>query len=122
MLLDIHHIQLAMPEGSEAQARNFYAGVLSLDEIEKPESLRSRGGVWFTSNGVEVHLGVEKQFSPAKKAHPAFRVASLDEAITTLSRHGVNFRRDIDLPGLRRVYVDDPFGNRIEILETRPTE
>ena len=76
MILELHHVQLAMPEGREAEARDFYIGTLGLTEIEKPEELRSRGGAWFEAGGVRIHLGVEKPFSAAKKAHPALRVLS----------------------------------------------
>ena len=89
--------------------------------MEKPDALRSRGGLWFASGTVEAHLGVERPFLPAKKAHPAFRVALLDAAISTFARFWVDIRSDIDLP-IGRVYVDDPFGNRIEILETASPE
>lgn len=117
MILELHHIQLAMPEGREEEARAFYSGVLGLHEVVKPEELRARGGVWFESGTIKVHLGVETPFSPAKKAHPAFRVENLSHAIATLRLNGLEVRPDIDLPGIRRIYVDDPFGNRIELLE-----
>lgn len=117
MILELHHIQLAMPEGREEEARAFYGGVLALREVGKPEELRARGGAWFESGTVKVHLGVETPFSPAKKAHPAFRVENLEQAIAVLRLNGLAFRPDIDLPGIRRIYVEDPFGNRIELLE-----
>ncbi|WP_147112579.1 VOC family protein [Tateyamaria sp. syn59] len=117
MIEDIHHIQLAMPKGRENEARAFYVGVLQLSEVEKPDALRKRGGVWFESNGVRLHLGVEDPFVPAKKAHPGFRVKSLDQTIQILVTTGVAYRREIDLPDITRIYVDDPFGNRIELLE-----
>lgn len=117
MILELHHIQLAMPEGREEDARAFYCDVLGLREIDKPEALRSRGGAWFESRTIKVHLGVETPFSPAKKAHPAFRVESLEQTIATLRLNGLAVRPDVDLPGIRRIYVDDPFGNRIEFLE-----
>jgi catechol 2,3-dioxygenase-like lactoylglutathione lyase family enzyme len=118
MILELHHVQLAMPEGREAEARDFYVGLLGLTEMEKPEELRSRGGAWFEAGGVRIHLGVETPFSPAKKAHPAFRVLSLERTLAVLEARDVRFRKDIDLPGIKRVYVNDPFGNRIELLET----
>jgi len=117
MILDLHHIQIAMPEGGEPAAIAFYCGVLGFDEVAKPASLSGRGGVWLEAGNVRVHLGVETDFRPARKAHPGFRVADLDEAIARLARHGVACRRDIDLPAMTRIYVDDPFGNRIELLE-----
>lgn len=117
MILELHHIQLAMPEGREQEARAFYGGVLGLREVDKPKELRARGGVWFESAHIRFHLGVETPFSAARKAHPAFRVENLEQAIATLRQNGLAFRPDIDLPGIRRLYVDDPFGNRIELLE-----
>lgn len=117
MILELHHIQLAMPEDREEEARAFYGGVLGLREVDKPEELRARCGVWFESGSVKVHLGVETPFSPARKAHPAFRVENLEQTIATLRLNGLAARPDVDLPGIRRIYVDDPFGNRIELLE-----
>ena len=121
MILDLHHIQLAMPEGREDDARAFYAGILDLTEVEKPTALRGRGGVWFETGTVRLHLGAEMPFTPARKAHPALRVASLAMAIAHLERHQIPYQRDIDLPGMARIYLSDPFGNRIELLETSPT-
>ena len=118
MILELHQVQLAMPEGREAEARDFYTGTLGLTEMEKPEELRSRGGAWFEAGGVRIHLGVETPFSAAKKAHPALRVLSLERTLAVLEAHDVQFSKDIDLPGIRQVYVNDPFGNRIELLET----
>jgi catechol 2,3-dioxygenase-like lactoylglutathione lyase family enzyme len=117
VIVGLHHIQLAMPEGGEDAARGFYAGILALTEVEKPEALRARGGVWFEARGVGIHLGVERPFVAAKKAHPALQVASLQDAVTALQGQGIECRPDIDLPGIKRVYVSDPFGNRIELLE-----
>lgn len=119
MILELHHIQLAMPEGREQDAREFYGNVLGLREVDKPEELRSRGGAWFEGGSIRVHLGVESPFAPAKKAHPAFRVESLERAVAALRSNGLEFRPDIDLPGIKRIYVNDPFGNRIELLELR---
>lgn len=120
MILDMHHVQLAMPQGQEPAARAFYGDVLGLAEVVKPDPLRARGGVWFEQGALRLHLGVETPFMPARKAHPAFRVASLPAMVERLDDRDVKWRMDIDLPGLRRVYVDDPFGNRIELLETDP--
>ena len=117
MLLPLHHVQLAMPEGKEDDAIAFYHGILGLPVVEKPDALRHRGGVWFERAGLRVHLGVEKPFSPARKAHPAFQVASLTTMIAALEAASWPWREDIDLPGLRRLYVDDPFSKRIELLE-----
>jgi len=118
MIKALHHVQLAMPRGGEDQAREFYIEVLGFHEVAKPDPLQGRGGVWFNCAGVEVHLGVEDPFAPARKAHPAFQVVSLTQAMHRLSDLGIAFRRDVDLPAIRRIYVDDPFGNRIELLET----
>ncbi len=118
MILDLHHIQLAMPKGGEDAARRFYVDVLGLSEVDKPEALQGRGGVWFQSGPLRLHLGVDEPFTPARKAHPAFRVADLGVAAALLEEAGVEYRPDIDLPGLQRVYVADPFGNRIEICQT----
>lgn len=117
MILALDHVQLAMPEGGEAQATAFYAGVLGLAPVAKPGALAGRGGAWFESGAVRVHLGVEAGFRPARKAHPAFEVAALAEAIAALEAAGLGWRRDADLPGFTRIFTDDPFGNRIELLE-----
>ena len=108
-----------MPEGGEASARKFYGDILGLQEVEKPPHLRNRGGAWFELGRVRVHLGVEKPFLAAQKAHPAFQVTSLKDAILVLLAHGVEVRHDFDMPDMKRVYVSDPFGNRIELLELR---
>ena len=108
-----------MPRGEEAAARAFYAGVLGLAEVPKPPVLAARGGAWFRSGALEVHLGVEDGFVPARKAHPGILLASHDdhEALAQrLRAHGADVRPDGDLPGFRRFYADDPFGNRLEFL------
>jgi catechol 2,3-dioxygenase-like lactoylglutathione lyase family enzyme len=113
----MHHVQLAMPMNGEDRARAFYVDVLGFEEVEKPAILKDRGGVWFTRAAIDLHLGVEEPFIPAKKAHPAFGAPSLDEAIQHLQNRKLAYRRDIDLPTIRRIYIDDPFENRIELLE-----
>ena len=118
MICTLHHVQLAMPKGGEDKAREFYTLALGFEELAKPEILRDRGGVWFKAAGAEVHLGIEEPFIPARKAHPAFCVVSLDVMMRHLSNQGIGFRKDVDLPASRRIYVYDPFGNRIELLET----
>ncbi|WP_119274501.1 VOC family protein [Taklimakanibacter deserti] len=120
-LLAIDHIQLAMPEGREEAARRFYGRLLGLSEVEKPENLKKRGGCWFEKEGIKIHLGVEKDFRPALKAHPAFLVEDLRRLVARLEQAGVAARRDEPLPGYDRVYVDDPFGNRIELIEKVPS-
>ena len=117
MINALHHLQLAMPRGREDDARAFYCGVLGFHEVPKPAMLKGRGGVWFETESVQLHLGVEDPFLPAKKAHPAFRVSSLAETTDRLGELGVAYRRDVDLPAFKRVFIDDPFGNRIELLE-----
>jgi len=117
MLKRIEHVQLAMPPGGEAAARHFYSTVLGLAEVVKPKNLAKRGGCWFESAGVKVHLGVDKNFSPALKAHPAFVVENLDACRTQLVKSGIECRDDEPLAGFNRTYVSDPFGNRIELMQ-----
>ncbi|WP_339148702.1 MULTISPECIES: VOC family protein [unclassified Sutcliffiella] len=113
----IDHVQLAMPKGLEEKARRFYGDILGFEEMEKPEPLRKRGGAWFTLGAVHLHLGVEEPFSPARKAHPAFEVLVIEKLKSHLSSHGVDYKVDDNLPGANRIYVSDPFGNRLEFLE-----
>ncbi len=116
-LVAIDHVQLAMPPGGEDDARSFYRDLLGLPEQPKPPNLARRGGCWFESPTVKVHLGVEADFRPARKAHPALLVRDLPALVATLRGSGVLVRDDEPLAGFDRVYVDDPFGNRIELLE-----
>jgi catechol 2,3-dioxygenase-like lactoylglutathione lyase family enzyme len=113
----LDHVQLAMPLHGEEVAEAFYSGLLGLSRLPKPPPLAVRGGCWFGRNDVQVHLGVEADFRPARKAHPALRVSGLAELAATLEAGGHPFRWDDELPGVRRGYVDDPFGNRIELIE-----
>ena len=115
----IHHIQLAMPAGQEVRARRFYSGLLRIPEVEKPAALASRGGVWFENENIKIHLGVDANFVPAKKAHPALLVRDLAELVRRLRAGGIEVVDDELLPGYDRAYVSDPFGNRIEFLEPR---
>jgi catechol 2,3-dioxygenase-like lactoylglutathione lyase family enzyme len=110
----LHHVQLAAPPGSEPLLREFYVGVLGLREVPKPPALAARGGVWFRGEGVEVHLGIEDDFRPARKAHPAFLVDDLDRYAARLP----DAVPDTLFPGYRRIYVSDPVGNRIELLQS----
>lgn len=119
-ILALDHVQLAMPPGREAEARAFYAGLLGLNERDKPEPLRARGGCWFERGAVAVHLGVEDGFTPARKAHPAFRVDDLADLAARLAAAGHPTRADIPLDGCDRLFVDDPFGNRIELVQATP--
>jgi len=113
----LDHVQLAMPAGQEDAARAFYAGVLGLTEIPKPANLVRRGGVWFEQEALRVHLGVEQDFRPARKAHPALLVRDLPALVRHLKNAGVAVVSDDPLEGYDRIYVADPFGNRIELLE-----
>lgn len=113
----IDHVQLAAPPGCEDAARGFFGGILGLEEIPKPESLRARGGVWFRCGGQELHLGVQDDFAPARKAHPAFRVSGLDELRARLAGAGLELVDDDSIPDVSRFYARDPFGNRLEFIE-----
>jgi catechol 2,3-dioxygenase-like lactoylglutathione lyase family enzyme len=113
----LHHVQLAMPRGEEDRARAFYGGILGLTEIDKPPVLAARGGAWFRGGGLELHLGVEDPFVPARKAHPGILTDELDGVAARLDAAGVATRWDGDFPGHRRFYADDPFGNRLEFLQ-----
>ena len=113
----LDHVQIAMPAGEEGQARRFYGDLLGLNEIAKPEPLAVRGGCWFEGPGTQVHLGVEADFAPARKAHPAFRVADLAALQEKLATAGVVVKVDTAVPHVRRFYAHDPFGNRIEFIQ-----
>jgi len=117
-LLSIDHVQLAMPFGKEEKARSFYFHILGLEEIPKPPDLAKRGGAWFESGKVQVHLDAEEDFHPARKAHPAFTVDVLDAMIEKAQVAG--YETDTSQPpldGYKRTHVYDPFGNRIELME-----
>lgn len=116
-VVGLDHVQLAAPPGSEAAARDFFAGLLGLREVPKPGALTARGGVWFQVGAQALHIGIEDEFRAARKAHPAFHVVGLDRFAGRLEAAGVPLRWDDELPGYRRFYVDDPFGNRLELLE-----
>jgi catechol 2,3-dioxygenase-like lactoylglutathione lyase family enzyme len=115
----IHHVQLAMPRGEEDRGRVFYADLLGLTEILKPASLAERNGLWFRIGALELHLGVEDDFRPAKRAHPGLLVDDLSSLVTRLEAAGYTTKPDKRLEGYDRAYVNDPFGNRIELLERR---
>ncbi|WP_219461253.1 glyoxalase [Nonomuraea rhizosphaerae] len=110
MITGLHHVQLAAPAGSEPELRAFYSGTLGLQEVPKPPELAKRGGVWFRGDNVEIHLGIEDDFRPARKAHPALLVDDLAAYVTTQTPEDL-------LPGYRRIYLTDPVGNRIELLQ-----
>ena len=117
MLVGIDHVQLAAPAGCEDAARRFFGGLLELRELPKPAPLRRRGGAWFEVGAQQLHVGVEAEFSPARKAHPAFSVSGYDELQNRLRAANVELTDDDSIPGLRRCYVADPWGNRIELVE-----
>jgi catechol 2,3-dioxygenase-like lactoylglutathione lyase family enzyme len=113
----IDHVQMAAPLGCESAARSFYAGLLGMDELPKPEPLASRGGCWFKAGRVELHVGVEDPFAPARKAHPGLVVDDLAALRAVLTGQGIEVRDDRDLPGVERFYAEDPFGNRLEFRQ-----
>jgi len=117
MLTGLHHLQIAIPAGGESVARAFYGGLLGLPEVPKPSQLAGRGGVWFEQEGLRVHLGVDPDFVPARKAHPAFLVGDLGSLITVFERNGVALMHDAPVAGFERIFVSDPFGNRIELMQ-----
>jgi catechol 2,3-dioxygenase-like lactoylglutathione lyase family enzyme len=113
----LHHVQVAIPPGGEDEARAFYRDLLGMKEIPKPEALAVRGGCWFRLDTAEIHCGIEQGFRPARKAHPALEVEAFDVLMARLIDTGLEIRSDDLFPGLRRFYVNDPFGNRVEVLE-----
>ncbi|MGW0749571.1 VOC family protein [Streptomyces sp. NPDC002587] len=117
MLTAVDHVQLAAPPGSEDRLRAYYTEVLGMDEIPKPAVLAARGGCWFAAGPVQLHLGVEEDFRPARKAHPGLRVTAIAAYASRLQERGAKVVWDDDLPGHRRFYSEDPVGNRLEFLE-----
>jgi catechol 2,3-dioxygenase-like lactoylglutathione lyase family enzyme len=113
----IDHVQVAAPPGCEAAARQFYGEILGLPEIEKPEALRSRGGCWFACGAHQLHVGVEQDFHPSRKAHVGLAVSDLDALGGMLIQAGFRVDDDDALPDRRRFYCDDPWGNRLEFME-----
>ena len=116
----LDHVLLAMPAGREGDARRFYQGILGIPEASKPEALAARGGCWFEDGELKIHLGVEKNFVPARKAHPAFIVDDLTALEATLKKAGYPVAYDEPLEGYDRIFVNDPFGNRIELMQPKP--
>jgi catechol 2,3-dioxygenase-like lactoylglutathione lyase family enzyme len=112
-IVAIDHVQVAAPRGCEDEARAFYGGLLGLEELPKPGSLAARGGCWFRAGPQQIHVGVEAEFAPARKAHPAFAVDDLEALADRLGA----VQWDDELPGVRRFYAHDPFGNRLEFLD-----
>lgn len=120
MSIGLHHVQMAIPAGGEKAAIRFYGELVGLERIEKPANLAKRGGVWFATATLQVHLGVDKDFVPARKAHVAFEVPNLDALRSRLEREGIGITADEPLEGFDRFYVSDPFGNRVEFLKPHP--
>jgi catechol 2,3-dioxygenase-like lactoylglutathione lyase family enzyme len=114
----IDHVQLAAPAGSEDEARRFYRDVLGMREIAKPPLLAKRGGVWFASGVVQIHIGIEADFRPARKAHPALRCEDYDALLAKLRANAIEVKEANDIPGVRRAHISDPMGNRIELVAT----
>ena len=116
-IIGIDHVQVAAPRGSEDAARRFYGDLLGLEEIPKPEPLRNRGGVWFRAGAAELHVGIEEPFAPARKAHPGLVAEDLDAVRRRLASAGHELTEDDQIAGVERLYVDDPFGNRLELRQ-----
>ncbi len=116
-VLGIDHVQVAMPPERETEARSFYGGVLGFEEMVKPPELAARGGVWFVSGEVHVHLGIDEGFEASAKAHTGFLVDDLTEMMGRFKAAGLAVERGLDHRGRARVYVRDPFGNRLEFVE-----
>jgi catechol 2,3-dioxygenase-like lactoylglutathione lyase family enzyme len=120
-IIGLDHVQLAMPVGGESEAVAFYEAALGIPRVDKPTVLAQRGGCWFERPPLRVHLGVERDFRPARKAHPALAVVGLADLVTSLRSAGVIVRpAEETVAGFEQVYVDDPFGNRIELIERAP--
>ncbi|MES9521779.1 glyoxalase [Streptomyces capoamus] len=119
MLVAVDHVQLAAPPGSEPELRSYYTGVLGMTEIPKPPALAARGGCWFEAGSVRIHVGIETDFRPVKKAHPGLRVTGIETYAARLAAHGAPVTWDDRLPGHRRFHTEDPVGNRLEFLQPR---
>jgi catechol 2,3-dioxygenase-like lactoylglutathione lyase family enzyme len=117
----VDHVQLAIPVGTEPTAEHFWVDLLGFEMRPKPPTMAARGGRWFVAGGVTIHVGADPDFHPARKAHPAILVGALDALVETLGHHGVGVRWDDEQPGVRRCFLDDPFGNRIELIDAVAT-
>jgi catechol 2,3-dioxygenase-like lactoylglutathione lyase family enzyme len=115
-VIGFDHVQVAMPKDQEAQARSFYVELLGLTELEKPPQLAVRGGLWLRCGTLQLHLGVEEPFQPARKAHPGLRVQQFEQLLARLWDAGYSTAPDHSVPGVERAFVADPFGNRIELI------
>jgi catechol 2,3-dioxygenase-like lactoylglutathione lyase family enzyme len=114
-VIGIDHVQVAAPAACEGEARRFYGQLLGMDELAKPEAIRARGGCWFRAGAQELHVGVEEPFSPARKSHPGLVVSDLDAVRGRLRAANVEYEDDAKIDGVDRLFVDDPFGNRLEL-------
>lgn len=112
----LDHIQMAIPEGEEEAARAFWTGPMGFTEVDKPGPLQGRGGLWLTRDGINLHLGVDTPFAPARKAHPCFAVDDFDAMLARFDAGDIAYAFDTKLPNIRRVFIADPFGNRIEVM------
>lgn len=117
MEMHLHHVQISGPAGCEPRMRRFWVEVIGLSEVEKPERLRLRGGAWFRSGGLELHVGIEKGFAPARKAHPGIAVGDVEALAARVESSGATVTWDANIPGLRRFHTADPFGNRVEFQQ-----
>jgi catechol 2,3-dioxygenase-like lactoylglutathione lyase family enzyme len=117
----LQHVQLAIPRGSEDACRQFYVAILGLTEVPKPPALAIRGGMWLRAEDGEIHLGVEDDFRPARKAHPAFVVTDFEGLVARLTKAGVEIRWDESIPGTRRFHASDNVGNRLEFIAPNAT-
>lgn len=115
----LDHVQVCVPRGAEERAREFYGGLLGLEEIEKPEVLRANGGMWYNVADIQLHVGVEDAVAPSKR-HPAFEVEEIAAVRAYLEQNGVRTKDEPRLPGVTRFSFFDPFGNRIELMEREP--
>lgn len=121
-IVGLDHIQIAMPKGREQEARDFYQNILGIPEVQKPIALAKRGGAWFQHGSVKIHLGVEEDFRPAQKAHPALVVSDLDQLIVALNGKGFTVTEDDSISDVKRAFSNDPFGNRIEFIQATSSE
>jgi catechol 2,3-dioxygenase-like lactoylglutathione lyase family enzyme len=116
-ILSLDHVQVVIPVGGEDRARAFYAGILGFAEIDKPAQMAARKSIWFVAGAVNLHLGIEPDFTAAKRAHPAFVVDGLEAILAACERAGITTKQDTSFNGFRRIHVFDPFGNRLELME-----
>lgn len=116
-VVGLEHLNLSMPQGAESEARAFYGELLGLEEVAKAQALMIHGGCWFKLGDLTLHLGTDENFVPAKKAHPAFLVHDLEAARERFTASGIAVKPDTRVPHVRRFYIDDPFGNRLEFIQ-----